>query len=210
MHRSNQARLGPVLLFSVCYMVAIGVMSRAAETPGLGMYLGLIAVLGVAIYRADRAYPFPPALLWAFSIWGLFHMIGGLVPLPSGWPAEGSDPVFYNWWLIPESLKYDQLVHAYGFGLTTYFCWHVLRTALRSPDGSPVRPTLAMMVLCVAGGMGFGALNEVVEFIATFLLPENNVGDYNNLGWDLVANLAGSLIAALAIRGLYGRRQGIR
>jgi hypothetical protein len=48
--------------------------------------------------------------------------------------------------------------------------------------------------------MGFGALNEVIEFIAVLTLPNTNVGGYENTGWDLVANLVGTIIAALVIR----------
>jgi hypothetical protein len=47
--------------------------------------------------------------------------------------------------------------------------------------------------------MGFGAANEVVEFLATLALPETNVGGYENTGWDLVANVVGCVIAALLI-----------
>jgi hypothetical protein len=61
------------------------------------------------------------------------------------------------------------------------------------------------LLISVAAGMGFGAFNEMVEFIATRLLPETNIGDYENTGWDLVANFAGSLVAAALIR-FYGRR----
>jgi hypothetical protein len=63
-----------------------------------------------------------------------------------------------------------------------------------------VQPTLGLLTLCAAAGMGFGALNEVVEFIATLTMPETNVGGYQNTGWDLVANLAGSIVAVLLIR----------
>jgi len=64
-----------------------------------------------------------------------------------------------------------------------------------------VKQTFGLLVLCVAGGMGFGAANEVVEFIATLTLPGTNVGGYANTGWDLVANSVGCLIAATAIYG---------
>jgi hypothetical protein len=57
-----------------------------------------------------------------------------------------------------------------------------------------------MLALCAAAGMGFGALNEVIEFIAVLTLPNTNVGGYENTGWDLVANLVGTIIAALVIR----------
>lgn len=47
--------------------------------------------------------------------------------------------------------------------------------------------------------MGFDALNEVIEFVATLLIPNTNVGGYENTGWDLVYNLIGSTIAAAII-----------
>ncbi|NIP97158.1 MAG: hypothetical protein GWO24_28490 [Akkermansiaceae bacterium] len=66
-----------------------------------------------------------------------------------------------------------------------------------------------MMLLCGLAGMGFGALNEVVEFIAVLVLPETNVGGFYNTGWDLVYNLLGSLVAVSIIywrgRGREGR-----
>lgn len=206
MDRPNPPSLGPVLIFTGAYIIGIATVSLAAHTPGLGMYLGLMAVLIPVLYQVHRHYPLGPALLWSFSIWGLLHMAGGLIPIPAGWTREGSHSVLYSWWLVPDLLKFDQIVHAYGFGITTWLCWHILKGALRSPDGSPVRPTLAVLILCVAGGMGFGALNEVVEFIATLVLPDTNIGDYTNLGWDLVANLVGSSIAAFAIHRAHKNR----
>jgi hypothetical protein len=47
--------------------------------------------------------------------------------------------------------------------------------------------------------MGVGALNEVVEFLATRLLPETNVGGFENTGWDLVFNTHGASAAAVLI-----------
>jgi hypothetical protein len=55
------------------------------------------------------------------------------------------------------------------------------------------------MILSATAGMGLGALNELVEFAATLLIPETNVGGYMNTGWDLVANLVGAMIAATLI-----------
>jgi hypothetical protein len=65
-------------------------------------------------------------------------------------------------------------------------------------------PTFGLMVLCAAAGLGFGALNEVVEFLATLLIAETNVGGYRNTGWDLISNLIGATVAASLI-WLHGR-----
>jgi hypothetical protein len=50
-------------------------------------------------------------------------------------------------------------------------------------------PTLGMLTLCGAASMGFGGLNEVIEFFLT--LPETNIGGYINTGWELVSTHVG-------------------
>jgi hypothetical protein len=101
-------------------------------------------------------------------------------------------------WLIPDRLKYDQVVHAYGFGVTTWICWLGLQATL-SGAGKDAIPTAGRLVLVWAAGQGFGALNEVIEFAATLLVPETNVGGYLNTGWDLVSNLVGATLAVVLI-----------
>ena len=192
--------LKPVLIFTGLYMVLAVAGAMGAGNREFIIYISVMIVVITTIFKVHRRYPLTVPLLWSFSVWGLLHMAGGLVTIPQGWAREGPHDVLYSWWIIPRYLKYDQLTHAYGFGITSWLCWHIVKGALRSPDGSPVRPTPGMLLLCVAAGMGFGAFNEVVEFAATRILPDTNVGDYANTGWDLVANLVGSLIAVMIIR----------
>lgn len=162
----------------------------------IAVLVGLMALIG-AVYLRVR---FPQAILWCLAAWGLLHLGGGLVAVPESWPIAGDMRVLYSWWIIPGLLKYDQAVHFFGFGVTTWLCWECLRTAIERP-----RPTAGLLLLAGAGGMGFGAFNEVVEFVATLLMPQTNVGGYENTGWDLVSNLAGCLVAAIAIR-VFDRR----
>ncbi len=51
-------------------------------------------------------------------------------------------------------------------------------------------------------GMGAGALNEVIEFMAVLIFPETGVGGYYNTAGDLTANLIGSLLALIYIKHL--------
>ncbi len=191
-------RLRPVFLFTGGYMAAAAVGAAVTRNHEFVFYLVVMGVLVPAIFAIHRRHPLTAPLIWSFAVWGLLHMAGGLLPAPPVGVTEGR--VLYSWWIVPGFLKYDQAVHVYGFGITTWLCWHLLGRALRSPDGSPVRPTPGILILCVAAGMGFGALNEVVEFAATLLFEETNVGGYENTGWDLVANLVGGVIAATLIR----------
>lgn len=193
-------RLLPIVVFNALYLLTAVTASLVKGNREFLFYIVIMLVLIGVMILVHRRVRLTTPLLWAFSVWGLLHMAGGLCPLPAGWPYDGEHAVLYSAWLIPGLLKYDQVVHAYGFGITTWLCWHGLSRSVRGPDGAPLRPTSGLLLLCAAAGMGFGALNEVVEFIAVLTIPNTNVGGYENTGWDLVANLTGAAIAAVAIR----------
>ncbi len=191
--------IGFILAFTAVYMAAAIVGAVGTGNSEFVFYIGvmlvLIALVGVIHWQVGLS----TAVLAALSAWGLLHMAGGLVPVPESWPIDGKIRVLYSWWIVPGRLKYDQLVHAYGFGVTTCVAWEALRSSIawrlakRPPE---VAPTAPWLLLCAVAGMGFGALNEVVEFAATLLMAETNVGGYENTGWDLVSNGLGCALAA--------------
>lgn len=193
-------RLLPVFLFNAGYMVAAVAASMIKGNREFIFYIVIMCILIGVMALVHRRVGLSTPLLWALSLWGMMHMAGGLVPVPEGWSFQGQHGVLYSLWLIPEKLKYDQIVHAYGFGITTWLCWHALSTSLRKAWQVELPPTFGMLTLCAAAGVGFGALNEVIEFIAVLTIPNTNVGGYENTGWDLVANLIGATVAAVWIR----------
>jgi hypothetical protein len=191
-----------VLGFSGCYLSAAVVAAIATGNGEFVFYIVVMFVLLGAALLVHRKVGLSPLVLWGLSFWGLVHMAGGLVPVPESWPINGEIRVLYSWWLIPDYLKFDQLVHAYGFGITAVMCWESFRWILSQQTGKPInaiQPTPGILTLSAAAGMGFGALNEVVEFTATLLIPGTNVGGYVNTGWDLVSNLVGVTLAAFFI-----------
>lgn len=193
-------RLALLLAFTLAYIAAAIITALAFGNREFVFYIAVMVVLVTVVFIVHRRMTLTGGQLWALSMWGLLHMAGGLVPAPPSWPIDGDIRVLYSLWLIPDLLKYDQIVHAYGFGVTTWICWHAIHGTLREKDGTAPQPTLGLLVLAAAGGMGFGALNEVIEFIAVLTIPNTNVGGYENTGWDLVSNLAGCITAALVIR----------
>jgi len=111
--------------------------------------------------------------------------------------------VLYSLWLVPIGvedglLKYDKVVHAFGFGVMTWLCWQALRGVLEPGLSRRLKPSVGLMVLCVTAAMGFGSINEMLEFAAT-RLTATNVGGYVNTCLDLVANAVGGVIAAVMI-----------
>ena len=195
-----------VICFTAVYMVVSLIACLARKNPEFVFYLVVMCVLIATVITVHLKIGLHLAALWGLSIWGLAHMAGGLLPLPPSWPIKGDTSVLYNLWIVPEILKYDHLVHAYGFGVVTWICWQGICTAFSRHDVE-AKPTLGLLALCVASGMGFGALNEIVEFIATITMPGTNVGGYINTGWDLVANFVGCVFSAILISHLHGSRK---
>jgi hypothetical protein len=188
----------PVLVVTGLFTAALTAVGWARGSRELPLYLGLMAVMVPLAWWLHRRQPLTRPLMWAFSAWAFLHLAGGLLPEPGG----GADSLLYSWWPVPGLLRFDHVVHAYGFGTCTWLCWHLLGRSC----GPALRPTAGVLAICVAFGLGLGALNETVEFITTRLRPGTNIGDFENTGWDLVANLAGTLLAAAWIRWRHGRR----
>ncbi len=195
--------LWTVAAFTLSYLGAALVVSIIRGNLEFLFYIAVMLGLMGTVWLVHRHVGLSGAVLWALSAWGLAHMAGGLVVVPEGWAVNEASRVLYTMWIVPGRLKYDHVVHAYGFGVTTWVCWQGLRAVVRHRAGQAT-PTFGLMVLAAAAGLGFGALNEVVEFVATLLIPETNVGGYRNTGWDLVANLFGATVAATII-WLHGR-----
>jgi uncharacterized membrane protein YjdF len=199
-HDSKWTGTLPVALFTGVYLLAAIVLATGRDNYEFLIYIGSVLVIVPVIGATHAKVRLTHGALWCLSVWGFMHMCGGLASVPANWPIKGDKAVLYNLWLIPEVFKYDNLVHAFGFGVTSWVCWQGLRAML----GNRAEPTWGRMLLVWAAGLGFGALNEVIEFTAVMAVPDTNVGGYRNTGWDLVANLAGCSIAVLLLR--FGRR----
>ncbi|MFW6119072.1 MAG: DUF2238 domain-containing protein [Planctomycetota bacterium] len=192
----------PILLANCVYVVALGGMALARLNYEFVIY-GLVIVFFFAlIVVGQRRVEFTPFVLWGLTVWGLMHMAGGTVFL--------GGRRLYDVLLVPimpsvEILKYDQLVHMVGFGFATLVAYHLLRPNLRE---RPVSwKTLSVIVLLA--GMGLGALNEVVEFVVTVVVPESGVGGYLNTALDLVFNTVGALLAVAWINLQRLRQDGL-
>lgn len=200
-------RLRAVAAFTFGYLAIALVAGLQSGNREFLFYIGVMLVLIAVVWAVNRSVELSTGALWALSLWGLAHMAGGLLTVPEGWPVNAESRVLYSLWLIPDRLKYDHIVHAYGFGVTTWVCWQGLKSAVTRRSGRAPFPAFGLLTLAAAAGLGFGALNEVVEFVATLTMAETNVGGYVNTGWDLVANAVGATTAVVLIR-LFDRGDG--
>lgn len=179
--------------FSLGYYVSLLGFAAWDGRPQAPFYALFMALAMMLVTFVNARVGFSTGVLWALSIWGLAHMAGGLVQV------DGE--VLYGSQLIPVVLRYDQAVHAFGFGAATLACWQPLRRWV----GATVTPGTGLAVLIALCGMGVGAVNEMIEFLITRVQPESNVGGFVNTGWDLVFNALGCVVAA----GFLTRRRRI-
>lgn len=193
-----------VLGVTLAYTAVFGTIFIASGNAEFVWYVVTLLILVGLVAVGQRKAAFPPAILWALSAWGLIHMAGGGVPVGDsvlyahvvlplyGSSAGGGEFVF---------LKYDQIVHFYGFGVTAWLLWHLLRRHFPEMAG-----TASLFVFPVLGAMGLGAANEMIEFAAVVVFPDTNVGGYVNTALDLVFNTVGALTAMVLVR-LFAPRQ---
>jgi hypothetical protein len=183
-----------VAIFTLAYVLGFTAWFLSIGNFEFVVYIATMVALVALVVLSLRKAEYPGPMLWALSIWGLAHMAGG------GVPVAGS--VLYNLHLVPlvETeqyfiLKYDQLVHAYGFGVTAWLLHHLLTRHFPETRG-----TATAYVYPALGAMGLGALNEMIEFSAVLMVPDTNVGGYYNTALDLCFNAGGAVFAMLIVR----------
>jgi len=186
-----RAHRGLVAVVGVYYFgfLAVGFATGNSQVPFYATFMGLL--LGLVAYWDGRRH-FSNLVLWGLALWGALHMAGGMIPI-------SGDRVLYNLWLLP-IVRFDHLVHAIGFGFAGIAFWESVRPGVDRTIGSGAAITMM-------GGLGFGALNEMVEFLITRVVPDTNIGEFENTGWDLVANTVGAGLAALWVRRGWTRQR---
>jgi len=186
-------------LFTAAYVLVFTVWFLSIGNYEFIVYIVTMAILIGLVALSLRKGEYPAVMLWALSLWGLAHMAGG------GVPVNGS--VLYNLHLVDMVetdlyyiLKYDQVVHCYGFGITAWLLHHLITRHYPETRGSWTAYAYAALA-----SMGLGAVNEIIEFIAVLAVPDTNVGGYYNTALDLCFNGAGAVVAMVLVR-VFGQK----
>ncbi len=189
----------PILLVNLAYILSFGLVSVWRLNYEFMIYVGVVVLFLCLIAATQRRVGFSRTVLWGLTAWGFMHLAGGTVYVGG---ARLYELILFP--LLPAQgiLRYDQFVHAFGFGAATLVAYHLLRPRLRErPVGWGT-----LSVLIVLMGMGLGALNEVIEFGVVLVAPEAGVGGYLNTALDLVFNMLGAVMAVCWIN-VQRRRQ---
>lgn len=176
------AMCGPLFLSRLNYEFVIYV----------GVILCVICLVAVTIKKVDYTL----GALVGLTVWSFLHLAGGLI----AW----GDGRIYDVILVHCSnrypiLRYDQLVHIWGFAASTL----VMHSLLRHPLRTPASNRIALSIALAMAGLGVGALNEILEFVVAAIIPESGVGGYVNTSLDLCADLVGAILGLCYIRIRY-------
>ena len=190
----------PIILVNAAAIAFFTALSLRRENHEFLLYIVVILVMCVWFLAYKDRIAFDSLTLWGLTLWGVLHMAGGNI--------EVGDGVLYGLVLAPiwpkhSILRYDQAVHAFGFGVATMVGYQLLNPLLRPG----LREGRRVGLLLVLIGCGIGAGNEIIEFVVVLALPRTGVGGYENTMWDLVFNFIGTVAAVSLIAW---RRKRIR
>ena len=183
-----------ILLFTLAYVLIYSIYYISIKNYEFLWYiLVLLFFFGLIFFTLEKS-KFDYLILWGLSIWGLLHMSGG------GLIVNGN--VLYNFQIIhlfdigdTFVLKFDQLVHVFGFFVTALVAFHLIQGQIKTKPNWTLVYILSALI-----SMGLGAVNEIVEFIATVSITEVNVGGYYNTALDLIANAIGAFLAIFVMK----------
>ena len=179
-----------ILLTNILIVLGFGTYYIQSANYEFVAYAGTIVLVTALLFGTLRWTRFPTIILAGVTLWALLHMLGGSV--------QTADGVLYAWRIFPffdgggefYILKFDQVVHAYLYGVVGLMFYHLLTevVGIRSH-----RWFIAATAIFAAAG--FSIINEIVEFLAAVNLPETGVGGYHNTVLDMIFNFGGAAIA---------------
>jgi len=88
--RAPVVRVG---IFNATYLVSATIGSFVLGNKEFLFYISVMIILIGAVWWVHFRVSLTSGALWALSVWGLAHMVGGLLPLPDGWPYDGEHHV---------------------------------------------------------------------------------------------------------------------
>jgi len=181
-----------IALFIVGYIVYFGLQYVTALNFEFIAYVFLEVVIFGVLFATLRLTKFPNYIVWGLSIWGLLHLMGGVIPVGDGVLYQYRIHTFFDGGGDFYILKFDQVVHAFLYGVVGLMFLHLLREFL----GVKKYPVL-IAVIAIMASLGVSSINEILEFTAVVILPSTGVGGYENTLLDMVFNLGGAIVTVV-------------
>jgi uncharacterized membrane protein YjdF len=115
------------------------------------IYVGVIIIFLVLITLTRKKVDYTLGSLVGLTVWAVLHLCGGSIPV-------GPNERLYDLILIKITntlpiLRYDQVVHMWGFGIAAIVMYSLLRKSLINRAGHSV----SLGIVLVMSGLGVGA-----------------------------------------------------
>lgn len=187
-----------LLIINIGLLAVFGTIFLLRRNYEFVIYVGVIVVCLALICLTLFGVWYSALTLLGLTIWSLMHMAGGAVYI--------NGVRLYDIILIPLSttypiLRYDQVVHIFGFAAATLIMFDLLRPLLKEN----LQGYVALSVVVIMAGLGVGAFNEIVEALVAAVIPQSGVGGYVNTALDLISDLIGAALAMAFIKWQYLR-----
>ncbi len=193
--RTRRPRLSPAergsFLVAAAAVVGFTGYGFATHSPSTVGYVSSVLVIAAAVVGLRRVV-LPPLLAAGLAIAAIATLAGGLIRVGHD-VLYNADAGPYSPSLGTHYLQYDHFAHAYCSFVIVFACWYMLAAAHAYGRRGE------LVLLAVGAALGLGALNEMVEFIATLAHHGAHAGGYWNTSWDLVANFTGATAAGLVL-----------
>ncbi len=198
--QTKSPKITGVVYMTVIYLLGFIAASLYLESYNSLYYIAIQSIFTVIIYIAHKRIQYALPLLWSLSLWGLLNLAGQIIPLPAEVPTKDSTQTLGELWLVREIFIYDNLVHFYGFAVTTWVSWQTLCSIIHTRYQRRLMPTIGLLLLVVTSSMGYGALNEMIEFSTQLIFNLQHSDTYHSTCWDMIINTFGAMIAAVMIK----------
>ncbi|MFC5049468.1 DUF2238 domain-containing protein [Rubritalea spongiae] len=195
----KRQRIAGVVAFTLLYQCGLAILAVIQHNYEF-LYYSAIQLFFVALLCiAHKRIHYSISLLWLLSLWGLLHLASGIFFVPESWGETGEPKALQNFRIISQ-LRYQHLEHFCGFFLVTWVSWQTLCSIIHTRYQRRLMPTFGLLLLCATSSMGYGAFNELAEFLATKIMEDTLKTGYQDTSWDMVANTAGVFFASITIK----------
>jgi len=192
-----------LLLGNLSLIIGFGVMFLARLNYEFIIYVGVIIFFLCLILASIKKVDYTLGSLIGLTVWSALHLAGGGIIVGEG---RLYDVILIRLSQTYPIWRYDQLVHIWGFGVSTLVMYSLLRPAF----ARPIHNSISLSIVLVMAGLGMGAFNEILEFAVSVIVPASGVGGYLNTSLDLCADLIGAILGLLYIRIWYLRKEDIQ
>ncbi len=175
-----------IVYFTSVYTAVFSVNALLRGNVEFVYYTAMMIMSITIILIIHKRMHFYPIVLMSLSVLGLLHLLGGNITI--------GNMRLYDIYFIPGLFRYDNFVHTLGSAVMVMLA-HALLTPVLNDEFEQRRGYFILLLVLV--GMGLGAINELVEFVAVLIFNVGQqVGDYTNTLLDLCFNTFGSIVMA--------------